>query len=323
MKILVTGSRGFIGSHLVDYLTQKGHSVIGIDLGNRSRIDSDAGSVNKARNCLDLDIVYQIDQIDELVASVDLVFHLAASVGIPNYINDPVALFKTNVIGSYNVINSCLKHKKKIVFSSTSEIYGKNPILPWNENADRVLGSTSTHRWNYSTSKATIEHLLQSMTGLLDFKIIRYFNVYGPGQNPIFLVSKSIHSALNGQEILMYDNGTQTRCLTYITDAIQATYSVGIQNTSSRVFNIGNPEEISVKEILDTISQHFPQVKVVPIDTRDLYGDTYEDLDRRVPDIQLMQSELGWFPKIDYRSGISQFINWAKQNPEWTRANAR
>jgi nucleoside-diphosphate-sugar epimerase len=323
MKILVTGSRGFIGSHLVKFLVEQGHTVIGVDLQNLSKANIDVHCIRSEVTYFNLDIVTEIDQIDALIQSVDVVYHLAASVGIPNYINDPVALFKTNVIGSYNIINSCLKYKKKIIFSSTSEIYGKNPELPWRENSDRVLGSTSTHRWNYSTSKATIEHLLYSMHGLLDFRIIRYFNVYGPGQNPIFLVSKSIHSALNGREILMYDNGTQTRCLTYITDAIEATYSVGIESTISSVYNIGNPEEVSVKEILNTVSQYFPGTKMLPVDTGVLYGDSYEDLDRRVPDIQLIREELSWTPRIGYQEGIAQFVKWARDNPEWLEANAR
>lgn len=323
MKILVTGSRGFIGSHLVNFLLEQGHSVIGVDLRNLSNADVDVYPLDSNLTYVNLDIVTELDQIDAVVESVDMVYHFAASVGIPNYINDPVALFKTNVIGSYNMINSCLKFNKKLIFSSTSEIYGKNPELPWRENSDRVLGSTSTHRWNYSTSKATIEHLLFSMSGLLDFRIIRYFNVYGPGQNPIFLVSKSIHSALNGQDILMYDNGTQTRCLTYITDAIEATYSVGVRSSISSVYNIGNPEEVTVNEILNSISQHFPGTKILPVDTGILYGDNYEDLDRRVPDIQLIRDELSWTPRIGYQRGIAFFVQWARNNSAWVESNAR
>jgi len=319
MKALITGSNGFIGSHLAKYLLEKNYEVIGVDL-NSSTTTLFESLIEKNRDkfqYLSIDICVNNEVLENAIKNSDLVFHLAASVGIPNYINSPVKLFEVNVIGSYNIIKLCLEHEKLIIFSSTSEIYGKNPEVPWAEKADRVLGNTEITRWNYSTSKATIEHLLNSLSGKLQYKILRYFNVYGPGQKPIFLVSKAIHSGMNASELHIYDNGLQTRCLTYIDDAIKATYLVAHSKSKFNTFNIGNNKEVSVKTIISEVSKYFPNSRVIGVDTGKLYGSSYEDLSRRIPDIRTVQSETGWESEIQLERGIELFVNWAKQNNFW------
>ncbi len=319
MKALVTGSNGFIGSHLVKFLLENNNEVIGLDIGSSTSIFFQSIVNEKIENFryVSSDIRTNNEALEDTVKNSEVVFHLAASVGIPNYINLPVELFEVNVIGSYNLINLCLKHDKKIIFSSTSEIYGKNPAVPWGENADRILGNTEITRWNYSTSKATIEHLLNSLNGKLQYKIIRYFNVYGPGQKPIFLISKAIHNGLNSKELQIYDNGTQTRCFTYIDDAIKATYLISNLDSKHNTFNIGNDLEISIKAVMSEISSYFPGSAVVDINTEVFYGIYYEDLNRRIPDVSRIYSETNWKSTVQIEQGIQLFVDWAKKNEFW------
>jgi UDP-glucose 4-epimerase len=319
MIALITGSNGFIGAHLARYLLENDYQVIGIDLDpSTNNFFESLIKVNRKRfRYLSVDICSISDSLDEAVKNADVVYHLAASVGIPNYINNPVKLFEVNVIGSFNVINLCLKYEKLIIFSSTSEIYGKNIEVPWLEEADRVLGSTHVTRWNYSTSKATIEHLLNSLQGKLQFKILRFFNIYGPGQKPIFLVSKSIHSGMNKQDLQVYDNGAQTRSLTYIDDAVRAIVLVATRESKFSTFNVGNNYETPVSKIVSEISKYFPNSLVLGVDTKQLYGNSYEDLPRRIPNIDKLILETGWTPTIQMEEGIELFISWAKQNVFW------
>lgn len=319
MKALVTGSNGFIGSHLVKFLLENNNEVIGLDTGSSTSSFFQSIVNEKIENFryVSSDIRINNEALEDTVKNSDVIFHLAASVGIPNYINLPVELFEVNVIGSYNLINLCLKYDKKIIFSSTSEIYGKNPAVPWSENADRILGNTEITRWNYSTSKATIEHLLNSLNGKLQYKIIRYFNVYGPGQKPIFLISKAIHNGLNSKELQIYDNGTQTRCFTYIDDAIKATYLISNLDSKHNTFNIGNDLEVSIKVVMSEISSYFPGSAVVDINTEAFYGIYYEDLNRRIPDVSRIYSETNWKSTVQIKQGIQLFVDWAKKNEFW------
>ncbi len=318
MIAVITGANGFIGSHLAKRLLDEGFDVLGLDLAiSMSELSSSIIEENPNYKYFSADIVEFSNQLEKAIKMSDVVFHLAASVGIPNYLNSPFKLFQVNVIGSFNIINLCLKHEKKLIFSSTSEIYGKNPNIPWDEESDRVLGNTHIMRWNYSTSKSTIEHLLNSVKSDLDFKIVRYFNVYGPGQNPIFVVSRSIHAGMNGKDIQMYDDGIQTRCFTYIDDAIDATLRVSRLLGGSNTFNIGNNIEVTIKEVMDQFSKHFPRSKILNIATEELYGENYEDLSRRVPSIERLKKETGWLPNTQINDGVQKFVDWAHQNNFW------
>ncbi len=318
MNAVITGANGFIGSHLAKRLLEEGFDVLGVDIAtSMSELCGSIIEKNPKYKYLTADIVDVSDQLEKAIKKSDIVFHLAASVGIPNYLNSPFKLFQVNVIGSFNIINLCLKYEKKLIFSSTSEIYGKNPDVPWSEESDRVLGNTLIMRWNYSTSKSTIEHLLNSVKNNLNYKIVRFFNVYGPGQNPIFAVSRSIHAGMNVKDIQMYDGGIQTRCFTYIDDAIDATFKVSSLVGGSNTFNIGNNVEVTIKDVMDLVSCHFPKSKIINIETEKLYGINYEDLSRRVPNIERLNKETGWLPNTQIRDGVQKFVDWAHQNKFW------
>jgi nucleoside-diphosphate-sugar epimerase len=317
-RILVTGSNGFIGSHLVAALLANGKEVIGLDLqADISLLSNSKISNNSNFMYQNVDIKSDWERLAQVISKVDAVVHLAAIVGVEHYIREPAAVFETNVIGSWNIIKACTEFGKRIVFGSTSEVFGKNPNIPWNEFSDRVLGPTSVDRWGYSTSKAAIEHLLFGLGSQLDFRIVRFFNAYGPGQSPKFLVSANIYNALRNGYLEVYDSGKQTRCLTYIDDVVNGLLLAIFNDVPGNDFNLGNDEEVTVTEIVKLISDLTKVNDIRHIDTGEKFGATYEDLERRVPSTVKAQSLLGWSAKIPHHDGIARTIQWSHQNTWW------
>jgi nucleoside-diphosphate-sugar epimerase len=317
-RILVTGSNGFIGSHLVAALLASGKEVLGLDVqAEISMLSNSKIKKNSNFTYYKVDIKSDREILDHLISKVDAVVHLAAIVGVEHYIREPAAVFETNVIGSWNIIKACTYFGKRIVFGSTSEVFGKNLNVPWSETSDRVLGPTSVDRWGYSTSKSAVEHLLFGLGSQLDFRIVRFFNAYGPGQSPKFLVSANIYNALRHGYLEVYDSGKQTRCLTYIDDIVNGLLLVTLGEVPGNDFNLGNDEEISVAEIVKQISALTKVNEIRPIDTSAKFGENYEDLERRVPATAKAQSLLGWSAKISSQVGITQTIQWSRQNTWW------
>ena len=318
-KVLITGVNGFIGSHLASKFQGEGFSVVGLDVtSGPSMLLKEFAQTDVNFSYHQVDIVKHSDSLIELIRGVDLVVHLAAIVGIKNYLEKPFALFESNVLGSANVIRACVAHNKRLVFSSTSEIFGKNPNTPWDEDADRLLGSTEKDRWGYSTSKATIEHLLHSLKTQLDYRVVRYFNVYGPGQNPIFLVSRSIHRMLNSLPLEVFDGGLQTRCLTYIDDAVQGTFLIATADRLEHfVYNVGSEKENTIFEIVAMVQKLDEKSSIRFIDTANTYGSSYEDLLRRVPSSQRIADELNWSAATAAEEGIIKFFEWARKSSWW------
>jgi dTDP-alpha-D-glucuronic acid decarboxylase len=256
-----------------------------------------------------------------LTPDVDKVFHLAAIVGVGNYLKDPLRVLDVNVTGTRNVLELSHRHGIRVVFASTSEVFGKNPNPPFAEDDDRVLGSTRTARWSYSTSKAMAEHLVFEMHTAheLPVTVVRYFNVYGPRQNPIFVISQTIHRILNGRQPLLYDSGDQTRCFTYIDDAIAGTLLAGDSDAAiGEAFNIGSMTETTVRDVVDLAIKiaNVDSVSVPEtVDTAAEYGARYEDIPRRIPDSTKAQRQLGWRLQVDVEEGIRRTIEWARANP--------
>jgi nucleoside-diphosphate-sugar epimerase len=311
-SVVVTGGYGFIGSHLVSALLDRGDSVTVFDFAENTRDSS-----------IDFDRHPNfISALEEaLTPGVDTVFHLAAVVGVTNYMNDPLRVLDVNVTGTRNVLELSHRHGIRVVFASTSEVFGKNPNPPFAEDDDRVLGSTKTARWSYSTSKGMAEHLVFAMHSAygLPVTVVRYFNVYGPRQNPIFVVSQTIHRILNGRQPLLYDSGDQTRCFTYVDDAIAGTLLAADNSAAiGEAFNIGSMTETTVGDVVDLaikIASVDSVSSAEAIDTAAHYGGRYEDIPRRIPDSTKAQRELGWRLQVDVEEGIRRTIDWARANP--------
>ena len=316
---VVTGASGFIGSHLVDALLDRGDSVVALDLQeghNLANASGRAGYRFVAADVRDADAMASV--ID---GSVGVIFHLAAIVGVRNYMEDPLAVLDVNVIGTRNVLARAERFSTRVVVTSTSEVFGRNPKVPWDEDDDRVLGSTRVDRWSYSTSKAMCEHLAFAMHRHrgLPVTIVRYFNAYGPRQSPIYVVSQTVQRVLRGQPPVIYDGGQQTRCFTYVGDAVTGTILAASEPAAiGEAFNLGSSAESSVSDLIDAVQAAVgSSLEPERLDTREHYGAVYEDIGRRVPATAKARRILGWSATTDVPDGIANTIAWARANPWW------
>ena len=313
MNVLITGGAGFLGSHLADALLDRGHEVFVLDIGMSRKIRHVLGH---ERFHFIRDSVFSEATLEGLVRRVDLIYHLAAVVGVEHYVGDPYEVLNVNVNGTHTVLKFAFKHGKRVVFASTSEIYGRNPKVPWREDDDRVLGPTSIDRWCYSTSKAVGEHFCFAFGTLgLPVTIVRYFNVYGPRLDAIDVgrvITIFLGQALRGKPLTVVGDGAQTRCFTYVSDAIAATVEAGLRpNAIGGVFNIGSNVEISIKTLAEriiTLSGSPSDIIFVPQDT--IYGHRYEDIPRRVPHIGRMREILGVVPTVSLDEGLQRTIDY-------------
>lgn len=320
-RVLVTGCNGFIGSHLVDTLVKKNYHVFGVDLypyqWNDNHLD-----VQKKDNFSEIkgDLL-NTEFVRKIISDLkpDIVFHLASVVGVNLYLDDPFKVIDININTTKNLIEALKNEKCKLVFSSTSEIYGINPQIPWKEDeSNRVLGSTRVDRWSYSSSKAVAEHMLWTAHRIynLPVTVVRFFNVYGPRQRSDLVVPAMIKQALSGKPVLLYDGGRQTRCFTFVEDAVEGIIlAATLPAATGHVFNIGRNVEVSIKELLQEIkTQIEPLTKInfEYVNTKKLYGHSYQDIPRRVPNVEKARDLLGWEAKTPLSEGLSRTITWWK-----------
>jgi nucleoside-diphosphate-sugar epimerase len=247
---MVTGAAGFVGSHLIERLLALGHTVHGLDIAPlEGARNLEAVKDHPRFHYMQGDIRDRavIEAFFRPEASV--LYHLASVVGVRRYMEDPLSLIDIAIIGTRHLIALAVEHDVRILFTSTSEVYGRNPAVPWKEEDDRVLGATSVDRWSYAASKGVCEQMLYGVhrkTGL-PFSIVRFFNVYGPRQAPIYVVSQTVQRVLNGVRPDLYDGGGQTRCLTYVEDAVEGVVAAATRPEAiGEVFNIGNASENSM-----------------------------------------------------------------------------
>jgi UDP-glucose 4-epimerase len=299
---LVTGGAGFIGSHLVEELLARGDRVIAIDnlftgrlrnldaVGNHPNFRFVQGSV------LDELIV------DELVHEADVVVHLAAAVGVRLIVEQPLRSFTTNIKGSEVVIEAAHRYRRRILVTSTSEIYGKNGGAPLTEGADRVLGSPSVARWAYSTAKAVDEILAYAYHRErgLPTTVVRLFNTVGPRQSPAYgmVIPRLARQAVRGEPLTVFGDGRQTRCFCHVDDVVDGLLRLlDCPDTYGEVYNLGSQEEISIldlaRRILDQAGSTSP-IELIPYDVA--YANGFEDMRRRVPDTSKVRELIGWEP---------------------------
>jgi UDP-glucose 4-epimerase len=323
VRVLVTGGAGYIGSHLVDRILADGHEVAVLD-------DLSTGSRTNLVHCLDRiefvdGSIVDADLVESLVRGTQLVFHLAAAVGVGNIVHDPIKSMQTNVDGTHVVIDACLAEGCRLVFASTSEIYGKTTSIPMREDDDRVLGSTSVARWSYSTAKALDEHLLieHGRRGM-PMSIVRYFNSYGPrladnGYGSV--VATFIRQALAGQPLTVHGDGRQSRSFTYVSDTVEGTYLAGtLPAALGQVFNIGNGAETTVLELAEAVAEAVGrEVELSMVSHEERYGRGFEDTTRRVPDVSKAAEVMGWKPAVSLAEGLASTVAWWRENDGGSR----
>lgn len=317
-QVLVTGCNGFIGSHLTERLLADGYSVVGLDVIPREHALNITSILHNAAFTYVQGDVTDAALINSLITpKLAKVFHLAAYVGIEKYIDTPIEVVRTNVVGTLNVLDACMAQGVYLFFSSTSEVYGRNPKIPWAEEDDRVLGPVSFERWSYSSSKGAAEQAVMGAfkQDLVKGCTVRFFNVYGPRQNPIFLVSRNIERAVAGQNLLMHNSGQQTRCFTYVDDAIDACMKLANSpHISGEVFNVGSDKEDTIEDVLKLIIEvSGKNIELEIINTDSFFGDSFEDIIRRVPNVNKIKHAIGWSSTTSLPEGLEKCYRWAQQ----------
>lgn len=313
MKVLITGGCGFIGSHLSDRFLKRGDEVFVLDTGSDAKVRH---LLNNPKFHLIQDSIFNEEILGGLILKCDLIYHLAAVVGVEHYVGDPYAVLNVNINGTQSILRLAYKYDKKVVFSSTSEVYGKNPAIPFREDSDRVLGPTSIDRWCYSTSKAAGEHFCLAYHKMgLPVVIMRYFNIYGPRLDKIDVgrvLTIFIGQILRDDPVTVIGDGKQTRCFTYVDDAIEATMAAGLKDEAvGQAINIGTDKETTILELAEImIKAAGAKSKIVFVPQEKIYGNSYEDVPRRVPDNTKMKKILGVDPKTPLEEGLKKTLDW-------------
>jgi UDP-glucose 4-epimerase len=314
MKILVTGGAGFLGSHLCEALLAREHEVWAIDAKGEAKI---LHLLENPRFHFVRETIFNEAMLEDLVRRADLVFHLAGVVGVEHYVGDPYAVLNVNINGTQKVLQVAHKYDRKMVFASTSEVYGRNTKVPFKEDDDRVLGSTRIDRWCYSTSKAAAEHFCFAYGRIgLPVVILRYFNIYGPRLDKVDVgrvLTIFMGQILKDRPLTVIGDGTQTRCFTYVSDAIEGTIAAGLKpQAAGGIFNIGTETEVSIKTLAETMLEIAgkPRTMIEYVPQEKIYGTSYEDIPRRVPDAGRMRTLLGVTPKVGLREGLERTMGW-------------
>lgn len=307
MRVLITGSSGFIGSHLLDHYISKGVDVVGVDnfsTGQLSNIQHHFDNPLFTSVCCD---VSDRDMMKEQIKGCDMVFHLAAPVGVKLVMEKPVHTLLDNMRGIDVVLDLCNTYRKKVFIASTSEVYGKNLDFldgkSLNEDSYRVMGSTKVHRWAYANTKAYDELLAFAYHKEYGLPVVvgRFFNTVGPRQvgNYGMVIPRFFGWAWLNSDIKIYGDGNQTRCFLDVSDAVSAVVKLmETKNACGDVFNIGNTEEVSMTDLARKIielTKSKSNIEYVPY--KDVYGDGFEDMMKRTPDISKIEKLIGWKPK--------------------------
>jgi UDP-glucose 4-epimerase len=311
MRILVTGGAGFIGSHLCERLVSDGHRVTAIDNFSTGKVSNLADLQGRADFNLIEGSILETNILSPLIDSVDYVFHLAAAVGVFNIVNNPLASLLTNIRGTENVLEAAHTSNTPVFLTSSSEVYGKNNSDSLKESDDRILGSPVTLRWSYSEAKAIDESLAYAylVEKQLETRIVRFFNTVGPRQLGAYgmVVPRFVKAALANEPITIYGNGNQTRCFAHVYDVIDAVIALAFaDSTLGKVVNVGNDFEISINGLAKkVIEETGSKSEIVYVPYAEAYGDGFEDMERRVPNIDLIYQLVGWKPKRDLSTMIS------------------
>jgi UDP-glucose 4-epimerase len=320
VKYLVTGGAGFIGSHLIDYLTSKGVQIIVLD-------DFSGPKLHKLNKVLNNNLVKIIkastldyNLIEGLMQSVSKCFHLAAVLGVERINNDPINSFEVNTKGTENILKAAAKFNVRTLLASSSEVYGRNPNMPLTEESDRVLGSPKIARWSYSEAKAIDEFYAFALRnkGSLEVSIARLFNTVGPGQSGTYgmVLPRFVKAALGNQPLTVHGNGSQSRSFCSVSDVVVALDDLlNMPETIGHAYNIGSTHEISIKDLASKVIEITKSnSQIVYKKHSEVFGYNFEEPVRRVPDISKIFKTIGWTPKKSLDEIILEIAEFIKAN---------
>jgi len=319
VRAFITGGAGFIGSHLAERLLEQGHKVSVLDNLSTGSIDNIVHLKTHDRFSYVIDSVTNEPLLAEMIDGSDVVFHLAAAVGVKLIVEQPVHTIETNVHGTEVVLRHANKKKKLVFIASTSEVYGKSTVVPFRESADLVLGPTDKHRWAYACSKLIDEFLALAYwkEKRLPVVIVRLFNTVGPRQTGRYgmVLPTFVRQALAGKPITVFGDGTQSRSFTYVGDVVDALVGlVGEPAAIGGVFNIGNTGEVTIRDLAERVKEmtvSASPIQFVPYD--EAYEAGFEDMPRRVPDISKLRNLIGYAPKLELDDIIRSVVEHIRQ----------
>jgi UDP-glucose 4-epimerase len=322
LKILITGGAGFIGSHLADACIARGDEVFVIDDLSTGSLENIEQLADHPRFHCTIDSVRNEEVLESLAGSCDVIFHLAAAVGVKLIVESPVRTIETNVRGTEVVLAAAARHRKRVLIASTSEVYGLSEQVPFREDGNLVMGATTKGRWSYACSKAIDEFLALAYfrEKNLPAIIVRLFNTVGPRQIGRYgmVVPTLVSQALAGEPLTVYGNGRQTRCFGFVGDVVESLLRlIDHPDTPGEVFNIGSTEEVSITQLAERIlALTGSRSKIVYIPYGEAYEEGFEDMPRRVPDTSKAARVLGFRPRTSLDDILRAVIRFRSSRAE-------
>jgi UDP-glucose 4-epimerase len=319
MKALITGGSGFIGSHLAEALLDRGDAVTVVDDLSTGRFENIAHLVGRPGFQFAIETITNETVMDRLISECDIIYHLAAAVGVELIVKDPVRVIETNIKGCEAILRIGARYRKKVMLASTSEIYGKSEAVPFREDGDGVLGPTTRSRWSYACSKAMDEFLALAYAKhwSLPVVIMRFFNTVGPRQTGRYgmVVPRFVQQALRNEPITVYGDGQQSRCFTYVGDVLRAIIGLADAPTAlGDVFNIGSTQEVTIENLARrTIALTGSSSRIVYVPYDQAYEAGFEDMRRRVPDTTKVRTLIGWQPQVDLDGILNSVIDYYRR----------
>lgn len=322
MRVLITGGAGFIGSHLAEALLARGDEVTVLDDLSTGRLENIAHLTAWPGFACTVGSVTNEPLVANLIDQCDMVFHLAAAVGVRLVVSAPVHTIETNVHGTETVLRQAARGKKLVVVASTSEVYGKSAVFPFREDADLVLGQPTKTRWGYAASKLLDEFLALGywQEQRVPVIVVRFFNTVGPRQSERYgmVIPNFVRQALMGEPLIVHGTGAQTRSFTWVGDVVWALLALAADPQSvGQVFNIGNGAEVSIRELANMVvamTGSISDIHFIPY--HQVFGQNFEDMSRRVPDISKIRQHVGYEPQVHLKEILRRVIaHWTTELP--------
>lgn len=318
MRALITGGCGFIGGFLAEALLARGDHVTVVDNLSTGRFENIEPLVDNKRFAFAIEDIANETVMDRLVSECDIIYHLAAAVGVELIVQEPVRVIETNIKGCETILRIGARYRKKVMLASTSEIYGKSLSVPFSEDDDRLMGPTTRNRWAYACSKAMDEFLALAYHKeySLPIVIMRFFNTVGPRQTGRYgmVVPRFVEQALANEPITVYGDGQQSRCFTFVGDVVKAVMALADEPAAvGEIFNIGSTQEVTIEQLarrtVELANSH-SEISFIPYDQA--YEIGFEDMRRRVPDIRKIGRMVGWAPVVDLDGILTRVIEYER-----------
>ncbi|WP_417850986.1 NAD-dependent epimerase/dehydratase family protein [Thalassoglobus sp.] len=319
-KCLITGGAGFIGSHLTELLLNQGHEVIILDNFSTGQQNNLAHVQDHPNLKMVTGSITDPILLSEAVIGVDVIYHLAAAVGVKIVADDPVRTIETNIYPTERLLRLAAQTGCRFFMASTSEVYGKNPKEKWDEEEDLHFGPTSKPRWAYGCSKAIDEFLALAHHKKYDLPVVigRFFNVVGPRQvgNYGMVIPRFVDQALNGGPVVVYDDGQQVRCFAHVKEIVDCIATLTNSDAAvGNIYNIGSDQAISIEQLAREVIQRIdPNVKIEYVEYSDAYGKDFEDVRRRVPDVSRLEATIGKKPQMTLGQILDDIIEWKRSS---------